>query len=242
MRNIYFKKCYKYSKNIVLLNFFVICCKNATYFDHLLVVKECLFSLNIKSMNFFKKLVIIPFFFIFLLNSCGGKKIWDPSPASETPHQADERVRRNIEEGKGIKLLRSGENAGGTVMFASANPLWKATMDTLDFMILSSADYGGGIIITDWYSEQSNDEAIKVTVRFLSDEIRSDSLKIFVHKKICNNDNRCKIQKLKNDMPDELRLAILKRAVLIEKDIIKKRRKAFNKKYPRLGERGYNQQ
>ena len=83
-------------------------------------------------MNFFKKLVIIPFFFIFLLNSCGGKKIWDPAPASEIPHQADERVRRNIEEGKGIKLLRSGENAGGTVMFASANPLWKATMDTLD--------------------------------------------------------------------------------------------------------------
>ena len=96
----------------------------------------------------------LPIFFIFLLNSCGGKKIWDPSPASETPHQADERVRRNIEEGKGIKLLRTGENKGGTVMFASANPLWKATMDTLDFMILSSADYGGGIIITDWYSEQ----------------------------------------------------------------------------------------
>ena len=187
-------------------------------------------------MNLFKKLAIIPIFFMFLLNSCGGTKIWDPSPASETPHQADERVRRNIEEGKGIKLLRTGESQGGTVMFASANPLWKATMDTLDFMILSSADYGGGIIITDWYSEQYNNEAIKVTVRFLSDEIRSDSLKIFVHKKICDNNNKCKVQKLQNKMPDELRLAILKRAVLIEKDILKKRRKAFNKKYPRLGD------
>ena len=186
-------------------------------------------------MNLFKKLAIIPIFFMFLLNSCG-TKIWNPSPASETPHQADERVRRNIEEGKGIKLLRTGESKGGPVMFASANPLWKATMDTLDFMILSSADYGGGIIITDWYSEQYNNEAIKVTVRFLSDEIRSDSLKIFVHKKICDNNNKCKVQKLQNNMPDELRLAILKRAVLIEKDILKKRRKAFNKKYPRLGD------
>ena len=193
-------------------------------------------------MNSFKKLALITIFSLLLLNSCSGGKIWDPAPASEVPHSADERVRKNIEEGKGIKLLRTGESAGGTVMFASANPLWKATMDTLDFMILSSADYGGGIIITDWYSEQSNDEAIKVTVRFLSDEIRSDSLKIFVHKKMCNNDNKCKILKLKNNMPDELRLAILKRAVLIEKNIIKKRRKAFNKKYPRLGERGYNQQ
>ena len=187
-------------------------------------------------MNLFKKLAIIPIFFMFLLNSCG-TKIWNPSPASETPHQADERVRRNIEEGKGIKLLRTGESQGGTVMFASANPLWKATMDTLDFMILSSADYGGGIIITDWYSEQSDDEAIKVTVRFLSDEIRSDSIKIFVHKKICDEKAKCKIQKLQNSMPDELKLSILKRAVLIEKDVLKKRRKAFNKKYPRTGDK-----
>ena len=161
-------------------------------------------------MNSFKKLALITFFSLLLLNSCSGGKIWDPAPASEVPHSADERVRKNIEEGKGIKLLRTGESAGGTVMFASANPLWKATMDTLDFMILSSADYGGGIIITDWYSEQSDDEAIKVTVRFLSDEIRSDSIKIFVHKKICDEKAKCKIQKLQNSMPHELKLSILK--------------------------------
>ena len=189
-------------------------------------------------MNLFKKLALIPFFSIILLNSCGAGKIWDPAPAKEVPHKAEDRVRKNMEEGRGIKLLRRGEGgAAGTVMFASANPLWKATMDTLDFMILSSADYGGGIIITDWYSEQSNEESIKITVRFLSDEIRADALKIFVHKKICDENNRCKIIKLENDMPDELKLAILKKAVLIEKDVLAKRRKAFNKKFPRLGER-----
>jgi len=188
-------------------------------------------------MNLFKKLALIAIFPLLLLNSCSGGKIWDPAPASEVPHSADERVRKNIEEGKGIKLLRTGEGAGGTVMFASANPLWKATMDTLDFMILSSADYGGGIIITDWYSEQSDDEAIKVTVRFLSDEIRSDSIKIFVHKKICDEKAKCKIKKLQNSMPDELKLAILKKAVLIEKKVLKKRRKEFNKKYPRTGDK-----
>tara|TARA_B100000700_G_C14827938_1_gene753117 strand:+ start:211 stop:783 length:573 start_codon:yes stop_codon:yes gene_type:complete len=188
-------------------------------------------------MNLFKKLALIPIFSLILLNSCSGGKFWDPAPASEVPHSADERVRKNIEEGRGIKLLRTGERAGGTVMFASANPLWKATMDTLDFMILSSADYGGGIIITDWYSEQSNEESIKITVRFLSDEIRADALKVFIHKKTCDKNNRCKIVKLENDMPDELKLAILKKAVIIEKNILTKRRKAFNKKYPRLGDR-----
>ena len=188
-------------------------------------------------MNSFKKLALITIFSLLLLNSCSGGKIWDPAPASEVPHSADERVRKNIEEGKGIKLLRTGESAGGTVMFASANPLWKATMDTLDFMILSSADYGGGIIITDWYSEQSDDEAIKITVRFLSDQIRADALKINIHKKICDKNNRCKIVKLENDMQDELKLAILKKAVLIEKDVLTKKRKAFNKKFPKLGDR-----
>ena len=181
-------------------------------------------------MNFFKKLVIIPFFFIFLLNSCGGKKIWDPSPASETPHQADERVRRNIEEGKGIKLLRTGESAGGTVMFASANPLWKATMDTLDFMILSSADYGGGIIITDWYSENSNsNESIKISIRFLTNEIRSDSLDIKVFNKICNNNSlNCKIIETEGNIVYELKKKILTTAANYKEENKKKEQKSLS--------------
>ena len=62
-----------------------------------------------------------------------------------------------------------GKNKGGKFDFASSNYLWRATLDTIDFMPLVSANYSGGIIITDWYSENNNpNEAIKISIRFLS--------------------------------------------------------------------------
>ena len=65
--------------------------------------------------------------------------------------------------------------------------MWRASLETLDFLPLTTVDYSGGMIITDWYSENNNNnESIKITVRFLSNEIRSDSLKLIVHKKNCN--------------------------------------------------------
>ena len=80
----------------------------------------------------------------------------------------------------------------GNVNFANSNVLWKATLKTLDFLPLINADYSGGIIIYDWYSEASNsNEQIKVTVKFLSDELRSDSVEISSHKKICDQSQKC---------------------------------------------------
>ena len=84
-----------------------------------------------------------------------------------------------------------GGNRGGTNFeFASSNELWRASLDVLDFMPLTSANYSGGIIITDWYSEQGNtEESIKITIRFLSNEVRSDAIrcryflqKVYSHK------------------------------------------------------------
>ena len=71
--------------------------------------------------------------------------------------------------------------------------MWRASLETLDFLPLTTVDYSGGMIITDWYSDGNKKESIKITLRFLSNEIRSDSLKIIVHKKICNNDLNCKV-------------------------------------------------
>ena len=53
-------------------------------------------------------------------------------------------------------------------------------MDTIDFIPLASANYGGGIIITDWYSSGEKNESIKISIRFLSNEVRSDALNIKV--------------------------------------------------------------
>ena len=117
---------------------------------------------------------------LLLQNSCG---IYRPVDAREFPPDPDARVRKNIEEGRGMKIL-GGKKQGGVFDFASSNELWRATLDTIDFMPLSSANYSGGIIITDWYSEDvDGKESIKITIRFLTNEIRSDALNVQIFKK-----------------------------------------------------------
>ena len=133
--------------------------------------------------------------------------------------QAEEKRKRNIEEGKGASIGSIlGSRSGTNYEFSSSNPLWRATLETLDFLPLSTVDYSGGVVITDWYSENNNSEAIKITVRFLSNEIRSDGLKIILHKKKCNQNLECTTtlaseSKIKN----ELLSVILKKAALFEK-------------------------
>ena len=99
--------------------------------------------------------------------------------------------------------------------------MWRASLEVLDFIPLTTVDYSGGMIITDWYSEglNSNNESLKITVRFLSNEIRSDSLKIIVHKKNCKTDLNCKISLLSqtSNIKSELHSVILKKAALLDK-------------------------
>ena len=82
------------------------------------------------------------------------------------------KIQRNLEEGRGFRISDIGSSKGGTFDFASSNELWRASLDIIDFMPLSSANYSGGIIITDWYSENQSNESIKINIRFLSNEIR----------------------------------------------------------------------
>jgi len=97
---------------------------------------------------------------------------------------AEEKRRKNIDEGRGVSLKGIVGKRGSTnYEFSTSNPMWRASLETLDFLPLSTVDYSGGVIITDWYSDVTTDESLKITIRFLSNEIRSDSLKIIVHKK-----------------------------------------------------------
>ena len=138
-------------------------------------------------------------FLIFVLSSCG---LYKPVDVRETPVNADDRIAKNLEEGRGIQLFNKDEFGVGS--FSEFNPLWRASLDTLDFMILSSADYGGGIIITDWYSENNGEEAIKITVRFHSNEIRADGLDIIIHNKVCDINQKCSVSKLSGDLNNEI--------------------------------------
>ena len=139
---------------------------------------------------------VIPLFLIVTINSCG---IYKKADARKIPAGADARVAKNIEEGKGMVTGKNlfGGSSGTNYEFATSNELWRAALSVLDFLPLSNVDYSGGIIITDWYNEgTSNDESIKITVRFLTTEIRSDAVQILIHKKICNKGSNCKIAKI----------------------------------------------
>jgi hypothetical protein len=168
--------------------------------------------------------VLAIFAFVFL-NSCGG--IWDPADARKVPANADERVRKNLEEGKGVTLMGGfGGKGGTTYQFASSNPMWRATLEILDFLPLTNVDYSGGIVTTDWYNDgTASNESIKITVRFLTNEIRSDGLKIIVHKKKCSLQQKCTVKKISSALEYELQVAILKKATIFQEEYKKKNRK-----------------
>ena len=141
----------------------------------------------------------------------------------ETPIKGSERSKKNIEEGSGISLKGVLKRGGTNFEFSSSNPLWRASLEILDFLPLSTVDYSGGMIVSDWYTGDSSEEAIKISIRFLSNEIRSDSLKIVVHKKKCSQNQTCKTQLLNNSkISQELRVTILKKAAELEKQKKKK--------------------
>ena len=171
--------------------------------------------------------IIILFSVIILLtqSACNALKPRKVS-AKDFPPDPRQRVKKNIEEGKGFRLF-DGKSGGTTYDFASSNPLWQATLDTLDFMPLVSANYSGGIVITDWYSENNTpNESVKISVRFLTNEIRSDALDIDVFLKKCSeNLTNCSISKNNNDLVADLNLNILKKASKYQRKILEKRKK-----------------
>ena len=128
---------------------------------------------------------------------------------------------QNLEEGRGFRLNDTIGNlrGGGVFEFASSNELWRASLDVIDFMPLISANYSGGIIITDWYSDDENsNESLKITIRFLTNEIRSDAIDVKVHNKICSNDLiKCKIIETDGVLVTEIKKKILKQAAIYEK-------------------------
>ncbi len=140
----------------------------------------------------------------------------------ERPDGAKAKARKNVEEGRGTSLggVLSRRGGGGVFEFSSSNPMWRATLETLDFLPLTTVDYSGGMIISDWYSDGENfKQSIKITVRFLSNEIRSDSLKVIVHQKNCPTTSSCAVNLMdKSKIKKELHNVILRKAALIEKN------------------------
>tara|TARA_B100000780_G_scaffold139861_1_gene97942 strand:+ start:37 stop:570 length:534 start_codon:yes stop_codon:yes gene_type:complete len=160
----------------------------------------------------------------FFLNACNGKL--PGADARKYPTDPKKRVEQNMAEGKGFRLMDTMSNRGGVFEFASSNELWRASLDTIDFMPLASVNYGGGIIITDWYStDQTSNESIKISIRFLTNEIRSDALQIKVFNKKCLSQLNCTISEKTGNLIPELKGKILKTAAIYEKQKKEKKKK-----------------
>ena len=174
-------------------------------------------------------LLIFSLISLLILSAC--KNPFRYTDAREIPVDGRERVKKNIEEGRGITIF-SDKPKGGVFDFASSNELWRASIEVLDFVSFTNASYSGGILITDWFSgntesNENNQREIKITVRFLSNEIRADGIQVVIHEKVCSDKTKldCKINKIKSSIGNDVKLAILKKAALLKKESVKKTKK-----------------
>ena len=157
-----------------------------------------------------------------LFTSCG----LPGADARKFPPEPQKRVDQNLAEGKGFRLMDKMKGGNGNFEFASSNELWRATLDTIDFMPLITANYSGGIIVTDWYSDdQNSNESIKINIRFLTNEIRSDAIDLKIFYRMCKVGNNCTISERQSNLADELKKEILKKAAVYEKTTTDKRNK-----------------
>ena len=188
-----------------------------------------------KITNFKDKILYYPIITLFLLSlastivSCGPLKP-KYTDLRKIPGDPKSKREKNIREGRGFRAMGMlDKNKGGNFQFASSNEMWRATLDLLDFTPLSNVDYSGGIIITDWFSESSDQDPIKISIRFLSTEIRADGLKVIIYKKICekNDKTNCKTIKDNTTLGQEIKLAILKKAAIIKSGEISEGQKNY---------------
>jgi hypothetical protein len=178
-----------------------------------------LFKVNIKNLK--KLSLIFLVLFIFSCSSSPKKEIPEIERGAEVDQTPAGKAKAAAEKGGGL-FGDLNKKSGNTnkFEFSTSNILWRATLKSLEFLPLVNADYSGGVIIYDWYSEKNTKEQIKVSIRFLSNELRSDSIQVVAHKKTCDTLENCSTQKLDNKFTLEIKDQILTnaRSLKIEED------------------------
>jgi hypothetical protein len=177
-------------------------------------------------MGLIKKFKFIFLFSILLITSCAKS---DPVTGEKILIEPDatKKAREYADKGGGIFGNINNIPSGGTKFeFASSNVLWRATLKSLDFLPLLNSDYSGGIIIYDWYSQNNNPkEQIKISVQFLNNELRSDSIKITAHKKICETTDRCSNSTIDQNFANSIKENIIASARALKIEEAKKEKK-----------------
>ena len=163
--------------------------------------------------------------FLIILNNC--TKI-DPTTGEKVLIETDakKRAEEAARKGGGIFGDIGKRNSNTNFEFTTSNVLWRATLKSLEFLPLLNADYGGGIIIYDWYSQANNPkEQIKISIQFLNNELRSDAIKVIAHKKICDNTDKCSNSTLDQNFANSIKESIIVSARTLKIEEAKKEKK-----------------
>jgi hypothetical protein len=194
--------------------------------DNLYIIINIVQKIEINPM-YFKKILLSLIFSSMLL----GCSKTDPVTGEKIIIEVDpdKKAREFRDKGGGIfgDINKIGKSSGGgNFEFASSNVLWRATLKSLDFLPLLNTDYSGGIIIYDWYSQTNNPkEQIKISIQFLNSELRSDSIKITAHKKICETTERCSNSTLDQNFANSIKDNIITSARILKIEEAKKEKK-----------------
>ncbi len=165
-------------------------------------------------MTFLENLLKRLFIFLSLLVFLGNCAKVDPVTGEKVLEETDTRKKsREFVDKQGGLFGEIGKRSSGTTFeFSTSNVLWRATLKNLDFLPLANADYSGGIIVYDWYSNKDDKQSIKISVRFLSNELKSSSIVVAGHKKICDDTGKCFVEKLDNKFTDEIKESVISTA------------------------------
>ena len=164
------------------------------------------------------------FILLFLLTFFTHCAKVDPITGEKVLVETDTRKKsREFVDKQGGLFGDIGKSSSGTNFeFSTSNVLWRATLKSLDFLPLVNADYSGGIIVYDWYSNKGENQSIKISVRFLSNELKSSSVLVSGHKKICDDIGKCFIEKLDNKFTEEIKESVIATARQIKIEDTKK--------------------
>jgi hypothetical protein len=176
----------------------------------LIYLKKCC-----KFATKYSLILLLPLFLIGT-SSCSkskqkeqGEEIFEKKRINPNP---EEKAIEFRDKGGGI-FNSSRKKDSTTFEFSSSNPLWRATLETINFMPLANVDYAGGIIITDWYSSEIGKNEIKLNIRFLSTELSSNSVSVTGFIKDCSKlDNKCVTTASNQSFNNEVKLKILEKA------------------------------
>lgn len=152
------------------------------------------------------------FSLLLILSACdnGSVEASYPKNAEDTRR---EQYGKLTGEGGLLGLGRSEEDSGGASPIGVNSFLWRATLDTLAFMPMASADPFGGVIITDWYEDpKTPGERFKITALILDKSLRADGIKISLFKQKKDDSGEWRDTETNSSIARDIENTILTRA------------------------------